>query len=318
MPLGYSRNIFPELFSTDKWHDLTAGQGYLWLYLIAGEHPTRCGIVPIRYHAMIAFSKGTLTSRAEVDEALELFASPEYGWVETDGKFVWVCDFIEDQTNSTNWAIGALDEAYELRDKTHLASRCIEKYQQRFDWKPGPERPKGRRSDGKRTASGRRTKGVKTPSERRRTPSERKSQSQSQSQDEASPGGDAAAKAAERPYTDADLDLAGRLIEIIERVAASGEYQIIASQARNVQAIASGIHRSGLSHEQISETFQWAARDAHQRATLVKMARWTVGSHYQDLRNKYQQQREIQQAGETAVDVEPEQQPPRISVDVDS
>ena len=67
----------------------------------------------------------------------------------------------------------------------------------------------------------------------------------------------------EKPYSEADLELANWIIKVVETVAEHGQFKI--ENPRTPQTIASGVAKSGLSHQQIRDTFQWARQNSFQR-----------------------------------------------------
>ena len=276
MPIGAYRNLHTALFKTDEYLELEAGPSLLWLNLIGNDNTPRCGIIKISYHLFRDYSKNLLDN-AGIDDALAQFE--QHGWLKRDGDFIWIINFIKIQGNSSFWTKGALKQAQALARYTNLATECLEYYAEDED-------------EGTAEA----------PPERRPASPEPHTQTSQTDQSDlfdadapVPPPAKPKKRKPEKPrsYSDEDLALASELEQIILGLE-SEDLKIISP--RTPAAMAAGIAKSDLTHEQIRKVFAWAQDDPYQQATLVKMARWTTPTAYRDLWNKYRQQQDIKRA----------------------
>lgn len=288
MPHGYSRNLYSEMFNTDKYLQLTPQQRCLWIYLFGGDDTFKSGLLPKRYELMKLQSG---LDKAGVDEALALFASDEYGWIHHDEKYILVKDFVEDQSNSANWVAGAIAEAKSLQDKTQLAKYVIDRY------------GVGMASDAVETPSARRRDAVGTPSKRRSNGVGRRADSVSEAVSEVRASANADDGPAERrpsreqpakstppklekpkPYTPEQLELAREMCEVVEELTGLG-YTVV--NPRTPESFAAGLARSGLPDDELRAAWHWGSCEPFWAKQMCGMGAWHSGQLFKSLKNAW-------------------------------
>jgi hypothetical protein len=243
---------------------LTKEQKIVWLTLIIGRAGGKCGIFQPALQIITAQASVEV---ADIEAALIEFE--KLGWIERDGKYIWIRSRIKYRSHSPDWFRSALTETRELLSKTVLAQRCLDTY-------PEPSR-------GLAGGPPRDTPGL--------PPGSKHSKAQQSKDTTPSRGARSArgsAKASKLPEpTAAAMELAAQMEADVLRLESEG-HAVGEGWRRRPEQMARSLDTSGVALDVARDAWAWGLKDAFWQAEILKqMSFQKQPNRWCELVNKY-------------------------------
>lgn len=119
-----SRRMFG---SDDEYRALSKDEKLIWLTLIGGEIPDRCGLFK---GCMTILADQTGCTAGEIEAAFSQFE--RLGWIVRDGAYTLITGYILHQARNPGWIHGAIQDASAYEDKCPALVKMIRTRNQRL------------------------------------------------------------------------------------------------------------------------------------------------------------------------------------------